>query len=108
VGIIYKIYLCIILVVILSVGLALLYSDYELDNMNNEHGDCLDVVISTRGTEDWCRVDLRNNPVCMDAFETATTPQDFDDELECRGFVKQQTNCQGNSQILAAMGIKCP
>ena len=36
-GIIYKIYLCIILVVILSVGLALLYSDYELDNMNNEH-----------------------------------------------------------------------
>jgi hypothetical protein len=44
----------------------------------------------------------------MDAFETAINPQDFDDELECRGFVKQQTNCQVNSQILAAMGIKCP
>ena len=76
-------------------------------NYNNQYGDCLDVVLYA-GTERGCLVHLRDNPVCMNAFETATTPQDFDDELECRGFVKQQTNCQGNSMILEAMGIRCP
>ena len=54
------------------------------------------------------RLDLRDNPVCMEAFETSDKPRYFHDELECRGYLKQETNCKKNSVFLQAMGIKCP
>ena len=103
----YKIYFALVMVIPIGGGLILLDEQLKMDNYDNQYGDCLDVVLYA-GTERGCLQHLRDNPVCMNAFETATTPQDFDDELECRGFVKQQSNCQGNSMILEAMGIRCP
>ena len=96
--------------IIFLLGLAVSKHIENTINYNNQYGDCLDVVLYA-GTERGCLQHLRDNPVCMNAFETATTyvfAEDFDDELQCRGFLKQKTNCQGNSMILEAMGIRCP
>ena len=106
----YKIYFALVMVIPITLGLLLLNEQLTMDNYDNQYGDCLDVVLYA-GTERGCLQHLRDNPVCMNAYETATTyvfAEDFDDELQCRGFLKQKTNCQGNSMILEAMGIRCP
>ena len=109
---------------IITIGItAFLVSDKlqgndEINSMNNEYGNCLDVIFfetpkstapQTYSSEDLCRIQLRDNPVCIEAFETAPTPKYFKDELECRGFVKHETNCETNAQFMQDfMGLKCP
>ena len=106
----------ILVVVGLTVAVVIIDSTDETKSMNNQYGNCLDVVLyDTTWAEEmeydpeyYCRLDLRDNPVCMEAFETSDKPRYFHDELECRGYLKQETNCEKNSVFLQAMGIKCP
>ena len=106
----------------------------ELNSMNNEYGDCLDVVnfrvfdptwsesMSERGydhnAETDCRIKLRDNPMCMNSFEKVDyiyqgkRIEKFHDELECWGWLKNdaKSTCQKggkHTEFIELLGIKC-
>lgn len=106
----------------------------ELNSMNNEYGDCLDVVnyrvfdptwsewMSERGydhnAETDCRMKLRDTHKCLDAFEAVDYIQQgkrierFHDELECWGWLKNEaeSTCQKGgmyAEFTELHGIKC-
>ena len=72
---------------------------------------CMDTIIyegSYDGVEQHCQTFVNLNPVCIEAFGKSQSELEFSSELECRAYVKQQTNCEKNDDLLKLMGIKCP
>ena len=84
----------------------------ETSNVYIEDVNCLDTIFydgGYDGAEQHCRTFLNLNPVCIEAFAKYDDREyNFSSELECRAFVKQQSNCENNDELLKQMGIKCP
>ena len=134
-GIAWKIFF---LFIVVGIGGVMIFGsiagDMELNSMNNEYGDCLDVVnyrvfdptwsewMSERGydhnAETDCRIKLRDTHKCLDAFEAVDYIQQgkrierFHDELECWGWLKNEaeSTCQKGgkyAEFTELLGIKC-
>ena len=103
--------ICFLIAVVVAVHFT--FDANRINNMNNEYGDCLDVAQSSNRYEFFCRIEIRNNPLCMNGIPDGYHGRDgykpyFEDELECLGYMKQEGRCHSNNlALMERLGVKC-